>query len=213
MHRLSILVFALLALLTGGLATVAAQDASPVAGLDFPDPADCTVEPRTEEELRALMREAAATPVGGASPVATPASAVPSDGDPADEQTVAEINATWRGFIACINANDFPRVFALISDDKLRRDFVQDFAAGETEESMIAFFMATPVELEPDVRAPFIPLTDVRVLADGRISAVGPGESGQGEVLIFVEEGDRWMVDDQFDLQPGGTPEAATPAA
>ncbi|MDQ3656102.1 MAG: hypothetical protein M3457_13620, partial [Chloroflexota bacterium] len=127
--------------------------------------------------------------------------------------TAAEINVTWREFIACINTNDFSRIFALISDDKLRRDFVLDFAAGGTEETMIAFFTATPVALEPAMRAPFIPLADIQLLADGRVSAIGPGTTGEGEMLIFVEEGDRWLIDDQFDLQPGGTTEAATPAA
>ena len=204
----AIALLALLALLAVGLAPTAAQEAGPPGGLDFPDPAGCTVEPRTVEELRALFRAAAATPAADASPAARPTPAALPAGEPADDQTVAEVDAAWREFIACINAGDFRRTFALVSDDKLRRDFAQDFAAGETEDSLIGFFAATPAALEPDHRAPFIALTDMRVLPDGRVAAVGPGETGQGEVLIFVAEGGRWLVDDQFDRSPPATPTA-----
>ena len=206
MRCFSTIAFALILLALAGPVAVAAQDATPPAELDFPDPADCTVEPRSADELLALIRDAAATPVADASPVASPTPAVPPTGEPADDQTVADINDAWREFIACVNANDFPRIFALISDDKLRRDFVIDLATGATEDDLLGFFTATPVALEPAVSAPFIPLQDLRVLDDGRVAAVGPGETGQGEVLIFVEEGDRWLVDDQFDLPQGGTP-------
>ena len=48
------------------------------------------------------------------------------------------------------------------------------------------------------------------MLPDGRVAVVGPGAMGQGEVLIFVQEGDRWLVDEQFDLAQSGTPDAGT---
>ena len=195
-----------------GAVGVAAQEASPPAGMEFPDPAECTVEPRSADELRVLIQQAA-TPSAQASPAASPTPAALPPGEPADEQTVAEINATWRGFIACVNANDFPRVFAFVSDDKLRRDFVADLAGGATEEMLVEFFGATPTAHGPAERAPFLPLTDMRILTDGRVAAIGAGETGQGEVLIFVREGERWLIDDQFELQPGGTPAAGTPAA
>src|SRR4051795_5551361 len=72
-----------------------AQDGSPVAGLDVPAAAECTVQPRSLDELRTFFREVAATPVRD-SPASSPTSAVAPTGAPADEQTVAEINAIWR---------------------------------------------------------------------------------------------------------------------
>ena len=204
------IVVALLSLVVVGAPGAGAQAGTPAAGLDFPAAAECTVEPRSADELRALFREAAATPVA-ASPDASPTPAVPPPGDPADAQTVAEINATWRQFIACINAGDLARVFAILSDDKVRGDFVIDVASGASEDDLIAYLTATPVPLPPDQSAPFFPYEDVRVLDDGRVAVIGPGEMGQAEVLIFVQEGDRWLVDHQFDLTQSGTPVASTP--
>lgn len=197
-HCLLAIGVALFSLVVVGVPGAGAQEGTP-AGLDVPAPAECTVEPRSEDEFRALFREAGATPVA-ASPEASPTPAVPPTGDPADEQTVAEINATWRQFIACINAGDQARVFAFLSDDKLRGDLVFDIASGVSEDDLIAYLTATPVPLPPDQSVPFFPFEDARVLDDGRVAVVGPGAEGQGEVLIFVKEGDRWLVDDQFDL-------------
>ncbi|MBA3450871.1 MAG: hypothetical protein H0T18_06640 [Chloroflexia bacterium] len=209
MHRLLAVAVALSLLLRVDAVAAVAQDASPAAGLDIPDPSECTIEPRSADELRALFREAAATPV--ASAVASPTPAVPPPGDPADEQTMAEINATWRQFIACVNAGDLARVFAFLSDHKVRGDFVFDVASGASEDDLIPYLMATPVPLPAGAAAPVFPFQDVRVLDDGRVAVVAPDEGDQGEVLIFIKDGDRWLVDYQFYLTQGGTPEAGTP--
>src|SRR4051812_30593143 len=82
-------------------AAFAAEQSTPLAGQDVPAAFECTVQPRPEEELRALFREVAATPLPDS--VETSRSEAPT-GTPADEQTVAEINATWRMFVACLNA-------------------------------------------------------------------------------------------------------------
>ena len=178
---------------------VGAQDGSPVAGLDVPSPAECTVQPRSVDELRALFREAAATPVID-SPATSPTPAFAPMGAPADEQTVAEISATWRQYIACINSSDQARMFALLSDDLVRRQLVVDIAFGVTEEALFAYLAATPVPIPPDQSAPFIPVEDVQVLGDGRVAVIGPGELGRGDVRIFAKEGDRWLLDDWFEL-------------
>ncbi len=205
------IVVALVSLLAAGVPGAGAQEGTPAAGLDAPAAAECTVEPRSEDELRALFREAAATPVLD-SPEASPTPAAPPTGDPADEQTVAEISATWRQFIACINAGDQARMFALFSDDMVRRQLFIDIAFGVTEDALFAFLAATPVPL-PDPSVPVIAFADARVLGDGRVAVIGPGELGRGDVRIFVREGDRWLIDDWFDLTSSGTPIAGTPAA
>jgi hypothetical protein len=175
-----------------------------------PAAAECTVEPRPEDELRALFREVAATPIPDI-PEASPTPAVPPPGEPADEQTVAEISATWRQFIACIHAGDQARMFALFSDDMVRRQLYVDIAFGVTEEALFDFLAATPVPLAPDVGALFVPIDDARVLEDGRVAVIGPGEQGRAEVRIFVKEGDRWVIDDWFELTESGTPADGTP--
>jgi len=196
---LLVIVAALCSFAVVGAPSVGAQGGSPVAGLDVPAAAECMVQPRSADELRALFREVAATPIVD-SAAASPTPAVPPTGTPADEQTVAGINATWREYVACINSSDQPRMFALLSDDMVRRQFVVDVAFGVTEDALFAYLSATPVPLPPDQSAPFVPVADVRVLSDGRVAVIGPGDQGRGDVRIFVKEGDRWLLDDWFDL-------------
>jgi hypothetical protein len=209
-HCLPAIVVALFSLLVVGGTAARAQGGTPAAGLDAPTAAECTVAPRSENELRALFREAAATPVP-TSPEPRPTPAIAPTGAPADEQTVAEVSATWRQFIACITAGDQARMFALFSDDMVRRQFVVDIAFGVTEDALFEFLAATPVPLPPDQSIPIPPFDDVRVLSDGRVAVVGPGELGRGDVRIFVKEGDRWLLDSWFDLTSSGTPAASMP--
>jgi hypothetical protein len=191
------LVVTLLALTTVPTTEVAAQGGTPIAGEDIPAPSECTVEPRSEDELRALFREVAATPLPDS--IETSRSEAPQ-GEPADAQTAAEINATWRMYIACINIGDQSKMFALLSDDLVRRQFVVDLAFGVTEDALFDYLAATPIPLLPDQSADFVPFTDVRVLSDGRVAAIEPGDQRRGEVRIFAREGDRWVIDDWYDL-------------
>jgi hypothetical protein len=176
-----------------------AQAGSPNVGLDVPAPAKCTVQPRSADELRALFRQVVATPILEP-PEASPTPAVAPTGAPADAPTVAGINATWRQYIACINRGDQARMFALLSDDMVRRQFVVDIAFDVTEDALFAYLSGTPVPLPADQSASFVPVEDARVLSDGRVAVIGPGEMGRGDVRIFLKLGDRWLLDDWFDL-------------
>lgn len=193
------IVVAVCSLVVAGAPAAGAQAGTPSAGLDAPAAAECTIAPRSEDELRALFREVAATPIP-TSPEASPTPAVAPEGAPADAQTVAETSATWRQYLACISAGDQARMFALLSDDMVRRQLVVDIAFGVTEDALFAFLAATPVPLPPDQPISFVPFTDARVLSDGRVAVVGPGDQVRGDVRIFVKEGDRWVIDDWFDL-------------
>jgi hypothetical protein len=208
-HCLLTIVVALFSLLLVGGPGVRAQAGTATADQDVASAAECTVAPRSEDELRALFREAAATPIPTSLELAaSPTPAIAPLGDPADEQTVAEISATWREFIACISAGDQARLFALFSDDMVLRQFVVDIAFGVTEDALFDFLSATPVPLPLDQSTPIVPFDDVRVLSDGRVAVVGPGELGRGDVRIFVKAGDRWLLDEWFDLTANGTPAA-----
>jgi hypothetical protein len=187
----------LLGFMTAGPISAGAQESTPVAGQDIPAPAECTVQPRSEDELRALFREVAATPLPAS--VDTSRAEAPK-GSPADEQTVAEINATWRMFIACLNAGDQQRMFALYGDDMVRRQLVVDIGFGVTEDALFEFLAATPSPLPPDQGAPFVPLTDVLMLSDGRVATIGQ-DDGQVTARIFARQGDHWVIDDWYDLK------------
>jgi hypothetical protein len=121
-------------------------------------------------------------------------------GAPADQQTVAEITATWRQYVACLSAGDQPRMLAVLSDDMVRRQFIVDIAFGVTEDALFTYLAATPVPMPPDQSVPFVPFEDARVLSDGRVAVVGPGERGRRDVRIFEKDSDGWLIDDWFDL-------------
>jgi hypothetical protein len=198
--RCLVAVVALLSVLVACRAPgVDAQVGTPPAHLDVPTPAECTVAPRPADELRALFRQTAATPLP-TSLEASPAPAGAPAGPPADEQTVAEIDAAWHMLLACINSGDQARMFALFSDDMVRRQFVVDIAFGVTEDALFSYLNATPTPIQPEQLVPFTPFTDVRTLGDGRVAAIGPGEHGRGDVRIFVRDDGRWLLDDWFDL-------------
>jgi ketosteroid isomerase-like protein len=192
------MVVALFSLVAGAVGA-GAQEGTPSVSLDAFGPAECTVEPRSEVELRTLFREVATTPLP-ASLDASPSPAVVPMGVPADEQTVAEITASWRQYLACLSAGDQARMFALLSDDMVRRQFVVDIAFGVTEDALFAFLAATPIPLPPDQFVPFVPFDDVRLLGDGRVAVVGPGERDRGDVRIFAMADDRWVLDDWYEL-------------
>ena len=196
---LLVIVAGLCTLSAAGVPRVGAQAGTPPAGSDAPTAKECTVAPRSENELRALFRGAAATPVPE-SLVASPAPATPPAGASADEQTLAAVTATWRQYLACLAAGDQARMFAVLSDNMVRRQFLVDIAFGVTEDALFAYLAATPVPLAPDQPVPFEPFEDVRVLRDGRVAVVGPGDQGRGDVRIFVKQGDVWVLDDWFDL-------------
>jgi hypothetical protein len=198
-HSLLAGVGALLSLAVVGSPGVEARDGTPAARDTIVTPTECTVAPRPEDELRALFRETAATPIP-ASLEASPAPAAPPAGTPADAETVAAVTATWREYLACLSAGDQARMFALLSDAMVRRQFVVDIAFGVTEDALFAYLAATPIPMAPDQTIPIAPFTDVRVLPDGRVAAVGPDEQGRGDVRIFVKAGDRWLLDDWYDL-------------
>ncbi len=206
MPRVVILVV-LVALAVQGAMGVAAQEASPAAELDIPAPEECTVAPRTEEEFRALFEDASSV----ATPLASPEPGMLPAGEPVDDQTVDEINMVWRHYVACVNAGDLARAFALTSDQQLRRVFVYPEIDAASEDQLIEIFMAPPSPLAPNMAVPFIPVEDARLLNDGRVAAVDPGGTGQRQVLFFIKEGDQWRFDDQFDLTQEGTPGAAAP--
>ncbi len=209
MKRVVALVVALCSLAFAGPAVTLAQEATAAAGTFpvTPDPAECQVQPRSVEEFLAIS--AGATPIAAA-PVAA-AAEVPL-GDAADAETVAGVHATARA-VACFNSGDFPRAFSLLSADALR----QIAAEGPMPEWAVrAFLFATPEAVPAEQRTTLLAVTDVMAMGDGRVGAflavTDPPSVPDTIYVIFIQEGDRWLIDDTLEfLVPGGGDEA-TPA-
>jgi hypothetical protein len=210
MPRLSVVAVALVlggAIAVGTAPAGGAQEATPVAELVTPDPADCRVAPRPAASLATF----AGTPTAGvATPIgAAPTPFVPPSGAPADAETVAGVTATALELFACYNADDLSRVVALFTDDYLRRSFA---AEGVTDEAL-GVFAATPVA-RPAGEREAVAVRDVRLLPDGRVGALLVGRDPAGDppdfadFTVFVEREGRYLIDDVVPLSPEavGTP-------
>lgn len=167
-------------------------------------PAACTVAPRAGD--------VAATPIA-ATPVAEPpedasqgadgwignAAAELPPGEPADQETLAQITAAARELAGCLNAGDDARLAALLTDAALaagvdRDDFTPLFAADIAEPggSAVSWEIA------------WVRLREVRILPDGRVSAVvtwGVTDDPELKPLpepnlhVYARVGDRWLLD------------------
>lgn len=196
-------------LLVMGLApsVAGAQEATPVAGFVTPDPAECTVAPRTIDDLKRYI----ATPTA-ADATPDPATFQVPDGEPANDAQIAGVTATVNEVNACANANAFLRMFALYSDGYLARSIP---AEDLNPDALV--YLATPIApQEPNVRFSY-DVRDIVVLDDGRIGALvttfSPygGGSYSTAWMAFIEQDGRYLVDDIVNL-PGDS-DQATPAA
>ena len=187
-----------------------AQGATPAGGRDVPDPSECTVEPATADEVLALYRDVAATPVSATPTAASPTPFAQPTGEPADAETAAAVEAANRELLACTNAYGFLGLVAVSTDRHIRFVLAQDIAAGMTEETIAEFLLDTPEPTAPEQSVALVAVRDVTALEDGRIGAVVVGdEPGVGAVtlyFIFVEEDGRYLLDEQFELPSDATP-------
>ena len=207
MHRTKVIAPLLVAavLSLGGM-VASAQDATPAASPDVPDPAECRVEPRPVDDLALLT----------GTPIAAEATPVPlAGGEPADRETVAAVTATIREYYACLNAGDPLRLFALFSDGGLRR-FAAEYGAPIPGDAASA---ATPVPVPPDERFFARAIRDVRDQGDGRVvatviesnlplEATGEFDDDALPPVVFVVAAadGRYLIEDVVPAGAEGTP-------
>jgi hypothetical protein len=196
-----------LALALGGGARAAEAPVLPAA-------AECqTVPQRSLVVLFATPSAPTAAP-GAATPAAPPA------GPPADAATAAAVTATARAVVACLNAGDYWALVTLVSDDYLRRSFVDGPPADPLAVELAPFVNAVrgcqTCEIAPregEDRLAIAAIADPRVLADGRVgldlTLTSPSGANPLPLFVaFVAAGDRWLVDDIVALGGEGTPTA-----
>jgi copper transport protein len=164
---------------------------------DAPGPEQCTVQPRTLDEIKALAE--------GPDPQQPP-NATESGGQPVDDATRNEIVATARELVACSNAGDILRRLALYSDQRLH------FAYPDGPTRALEAIAKTPLPLQLSERVALISVDDVRQLDDGRVvaevtidnpashthdpNAVATPSPRETARLIFVNQAGRWRVDE-----------------
>ena len=179
-------------------ATPVAQ-ATPTTTWDVPAPDECTVEPRALPMFPAgVGQREPATPLPlPASPV--PAFVVP-DGDPVTPNIEAGVMATVRESIACRNANQMLRAYALFT------------------EPMIVSLFGGPATVDPEIRAliqqgdgtgplprrqrvALLQTSQIAHRPDGRIGAIvttGTVDRIFQDYLVFTYDAPsgRWLIDE-----------------
>jgi hypothetical protein len=193
MRRLALVPLSLLVLLSQATA-LAAEPATPVAS---PTARECTVSPRTLDELLALKANRA-TPEAIVIEPATPTAFAMPEGKPADAATVAGFQETIRLLVACLNEGEYWRMFALYSDryveSVLNQLGVLDQAAYDA--------LAVPRPVPTERMMSIVEFGAVVVLPDGRIAGVvtteTPGNNVPTTPTLFtlVYNGERWQVDE-----------------
>jgi hypothetical protein len=154
-----------------------------------PDPSECTVEPRTVEEVEALVPDQPDYSSNPDIPTREPTATPPLDlrHSPADEETAREIEAAYREWVACLNAGDALRYAALLSDDLLRTGSF-DLTSFET-----------PIPEED--RLTILDISYLREFDDGRaggVLVIAPNSFPAAispQFFIFTKEGDHWLLD------------------
>lgn len=171
--------------------TASPRAGTPPAG-EFitPDPMECAVAPRALADLQAI----AGAPDQAAADALLDAMAIPGldmpAGAPADAATRDAVWATYRQMTACFNAGKDLAAYALWTDNALGQIRVQPPATDAVH--------AVPAERQTAVR-----VTEVRVLADGRVVALWEERSAlfaDAVVQVLVRQGDHYVIDETLDV-------------
>lgn len=173
-----------------------AQDASPAAG-EVIDPAECQVEPLSDDFLSQLAGTPETTADATPEVAGSPEAFTPPQGEPAGDAEVEAVTMTVREVVACLNSGDYRRVYALYSEEYLRRTLVG---------GSINIAQATPQPDQMPSQTALIGVSDVVVLEDGRLGArveLATGPEGLQVVLysVFAQAGDRWLIDEETALE------------
>jgi hypothetical protein len=184
-----------------------AQEATPAALPVTPGPDECVVAPRPAGEIADFAsvtppifpeRDPDNPPLFQSPPTRPLAEGVP-DG----------IVATAREWVACLNAEDWPRILALFTDELLATGL---FTPGESAGPRSA-----------DQQTALLAVLEPRVFEDGRVGVIlvlGDQQVPRSPYAVFVvfrEIDGRWLIDDipvaTFPEQGIATPTAGVPLA
>ena len=188
-----------------GALPVSAQDASPAAGTSG---AACTVEPRDVDELIGFYFGAEGTPLATPSAAMFGSEAELPQGEPVDPAVEEAVNATVTELVACFDAGQYARAFALMTDDLVRQSGPDLSSPDEdTPEEVRALLEAqlagTPVADEPGMEQGATTDVgqgrDIRVLEGGRVGGVWAIE-GDTAFIVLEQENNRWLVDEVIDI-------------
>ena len=155
----------------------------------------CDVAPMTDEAIAVSLESAhiRAAPLGRGDDLqdaaALAAFSVP-EGFPVNPVSIAEIKELELEFAACYNAGELRRAAALLTGDA-QADFLAAAKADSTSQAGSQLTSASPLPEAEQI--PFIRVSDVRLLFDGRLRALvfrefGPDDSDSSLLTYHVYE-------------------------
>jgi hypothetical protein len=172
-----------------------AEEATPVEDERLPD--------RAAEEIVALGREGRS----GRTLTGLPSLSDIRAGTLASAQTVAAVTLVVREVIAAFNAGSPLRAFVHFTDDHFRRQ-------GPLTPEEIEVLRAPVRPLPPQEQETVVAVSDVRLLLDGRVSAIltshYPSLGETRKVLVFVRSDDHWQIDAAIEV-PQASPNSPQP--
>ena len=181
-----------------------AQEASPAAGAT-----ECTTEPRDVEELVGFYFDPQGTPLATPSMTMVDAEAELPQGEAVDPAVEAELNATVAELIACFDAGQYARAFALMTDDLARQtgpdlSNPDEDTPEEVRALLEAQLVGTPVVDEPGMdqgaTTDIGQGRDIRVLEGGRVGGIWTIK-GDAAFIVFEQQDDRWLMDEIIDVR------------
>ena len=181
-----------------------AQEASPAAGA-----AACTTEPRDVEELVGFYFDPQGTPLATPAATTVDTEAELPQGEAVDPAVEEAVNATVVELIACFDAGQYARAFALMTDDLARQtgpdlSNPDEDSPEEVRALLEAQLAGTPVVDEPGIDQGAATDVgqgrDIRVLEGGRVGGIWT-IAGDAAFIVFEQQGDQWLMDEIIDVR------------
>jgi hypothetical protein len=129
-------------------------------------PEECVTEPRTVEDLTAILA------LDGEGIQAPPLITItPPLGEIVDAQTDLAISETTRTVLACFNAGDIAAAAGLMTENGVRRAYWGITINEESRAGTIERLQTGPIPRPEDRSVRLIAITDASMLPDGRVAA------------------------------------------
>lgn len=179
-------------------------------------PAECITEPRTVEDLTAILgldAEGVQAP-----PLIT---ITPPLGEIVDAETDLAIKEVTRTVLACFNAGDIAGAAGLMTPNGVQRSYWGLTINPESRAGTIERLKSGPVPRPEDRSVRLIAVTDASTLPDGRVAAfvvinepILPPAGPETLLFVFANQDGQWLVDDfiDFSIVPADFGAEATPA-
>jgi hypothetical protein len=165
-------------------------------------PEECMSEPRTYEDIAAILDiEGEGVPAPAMTQITPPL------GEVAAPETAISIKEVARHVLACFNAGDIPRAAGLMTENGVQRAYWGLTIDEENRELARTRIAAAPEPRAEEALVRLITVTDVSMLEDGRVTAfvvlnepLLPPAGPETLLFIFSNQDGQWLVDDWIDF-------------